>query len=121
MKLERELGQSFGLARIADVLDARLKPGILHFLGICPKHSYKRELQSASDTTAIPACSIRRREGKTTLQTATGSRSRRSYSQKIKKNNYVYQIVQTQRKRTLQGSAVQLELGLGFTDRKFGS
>ena len=35
--------------------------GNLHFLGICPKQSYERELQTASDTAAIPACNIRRR------------------------------------------------------------
>ena len=48
----------------------RRSPRPSHFLGICPKQFYKCELQNASDMIAIPACSIRRREGKTTLQAA---------------------------------------------------
>jgi hypothetical protein len=79
-------------------LDARLwtpawggRPGILHFLGICPKHSYKRELQTASDTTAIPACSIRRHEGRLHRCRQPPYYSTCSHSHRTCKKNDVHQ------------------------------
>ena len=96
--------------------------GILHFLGICPKQSYERELQTASDTAAIPACNIRRRERESTLQTASRPRGRYSQSQRALKNNDAWSDCEDPRKDELYKDLPwQLELALGFTDREFGS
>jgi hypothetical protein len=95
--------------------------GILHFLGICPKQSYERELQTASDTAAIPACNTRRRERESTLQTASRPRGRYSQSQRALKNNDVLSDCEDTKTALYKDLPSKLELALGFTDREFGS